>query len=83
MGRYFFDDIVVIPAFGTSIEIEDKLKAIGIQIKKYDTTCPFVSKVWKRTAKLGQDNYSIVVHGKPKHEETRATFSLIVKRVQH
>jgi len=69
------DDIVVIPAFGTSIEIENKLKDIGIQIEKYDTTCPFVSKVWKRTVKLGQDDYSIIVHGKPKHEETRATFS--------
>lgn len=84
------DDIVVIPAFGTSIEIENKLKAIGIEIKKYDTTCPFVSKVWKRTAKLGQDNYSIVVHGKPKHEETRATFShskksaptLVIKNIE-
>lgn len=69
------DDIVVIPAFGTSIEIENILKEKGIEIKNYDTTCPFVARVWKKTEKLGAENYSIVIHGKPKHEETRATFS--------
>ncbi|RYZ39159.1 MAG: 4-hydroxy-3-methylbut-2-enyl diphosphate reductase, partial [Sphingobacteriales bacterium] len=41
----------------------------------YNTTCPFVEKVWNRSEKIGKDGYTIVVHGKPKHEETRATFS--------
>ena len=69
------DDIVIIPAFGTTIAIEEKLRAIGIQIEKYNTTCPFVEKVWNRAEQIAQKGYSIVVHGKPTHEETRATFS--------
>lgn len=69
------DDIVIIPAFGTTIELENKLKEIGIEPTQYETTCPFVEKVWNRAEKIGKDGYTIVVHGKPKHEETRATFS--------
>lgn len=69
------DDIVIIPAFGTTIEIENRLRTIGIQIEKYNTTCPFVEKVWNRAEQIAQKGYSVVVHGKPTHEETRATFS--------
>lgn len=69
------DDIVIIPAFGTTLEIEQLLQSKGIQTEKYNTTCPFVEKVWNRSEQIGQKGYSIVVHGKPKHEETRATFS--------
>ncbi len=69
------DDIVIIPAFGTTIEIENKLADIGIETQSYNTTCPFVEKVWNRSRKLGQDNYTVIIHGKRKHEETRATFS--------
>lgn len=69
------DDIVVIPAFGTTIDIENLLKQKGISIEKYNTTCPFVEKVWNRSEQIAQKGYSVVVHGKPKHEETRATFS--------
>ena len=69
------DDIVLIPAFGTTIEIEKILSAKNIQIEKYNTTCPFVEKVWNRSEQIAQKGYSIVVHGKPTHEETRATFS--------
>ncbi|MEN9371559.1 MAG: hypothetical protein RLZZ64_634 [Bacteroidota bacterium] len=69
------DDVVIIPAFGTTIEIENKLRSIGIQIEKYNTTCPFVEKVWNRAEQIAQKGYSVVVHGKPTHEETRATFS--------
>ncbi len=69
------DDIVIIPAFGTTIEIETKLKEIGIEPSHYETTCPFVEKVWNRAEKIGHEGYTIVVHGKPRHEETRATFS--------
>lgn len=42
------DDIVLIPAFGTTLEIEEKLRKIGIRIENYDTTCPFVEKVRNR-----------------------------------
>ncbi|MET0636266.1 MAG: 4-hydroxy-3-methylbut-2-enyl diphosphate reductase [Chitinophagaceae bacterium] len=69
------DDVVMIPAFGTTLEIEQRLKEIGIQTEKYNTTCPFVEKVWNRSEAIARKNYSIVIHGKPKHEETRATFS--------
>ena len=69
------EDIVIIPAFGTTVEIEEKLKQKGIEIDTYNTTCPFVEKVWNRSAKLGDSNHTIVIHGKVKHEETRATFS--------
>jgi len=69
------DDVVVVPAFGTTVEIQAQLSAIGIDAYQYDTTCPFVEKVWNRAAQIGEKNYSVIVHGKPMHEETRATFS--------
>jgi 4-hydroxy-3-methylbut-2-enyl diphosphate reductase len=69
------DDIVIIPAFGTTLEMEAILRAKGIAVEKYNTTCPFVEKVWNRSAQLAEKGYTIVVHGKPAHEETRATFS--------
>jgi 4-hydroxy-3-methylbut-2-enyl diphosphate reductase len=69
------DDIVIIPAFGTTLELEKKLNDLGIQTEKYNTTCPFVEKVWNRSEQIAKKNYTIIIHGKPKHEETRATFS--------
>ena len=69
------DDVVIIPAFGTTLAIEEKLNRIGIPTEKYNTTCPFVEKVWNRSEQIAKKDYSIVVHGKPTHEETRATFS--------
>lgn len=69
------DDIVIIPAFGTTIEIRKKLGSIGLEAMKYDTTCPFVEKVWNRASSLGKSDFTVIVHGKHKHEETRATFS--------
>jgi 4-hydroxy-3-methylbut-2-enyl diphosphate reductase len=69
------EDIVIIPAFGTTLDIEKKLNDIGIATEKYNTTCPFVEKVWNRSEQIAQKKYTVVVHGKPTHEETRATFS--------
>jgi len=69
------EDIVLIPAFGTTLAIEKQLKDIGIQVEKYNTTCPFVEKVWNRSETIAKSAYTIVIHGKPAHEETRATFS--------
>jgi 4-hydroxy-3-methylbut-2-enyl diphosphate reductase len=69
------EDIVIIPAFGTTLDIEKKLNNIGIVTEKYNTTCPFVEKVWNRSEQIAKKNYTVVVHGKPTHEETRATFS--------
>jgi 4-hydroxy-3-methylbut-2-enyl diphosphate reductase len=68
-------DIVIVPAFGTTLEIQAKLASIGIDTYAYDTTCPFVEKVWNRASAIGQKSYSVIVHGKPSHEETKATFS--------
>src|SRR5687768_17163491 len=69
------EDIVIIPAFGTTRDMEERLHSLGIQTEKYNTTCPFVEKVWNRSEQIAQKGYTIVIHGKPKHEETRATFS--------
>ncbi len=84
------DDILIIPAFGTTLEIEKRLELSGIRTEKYNTTCPFVEKVWNRSEQIAQKAYTVIVHGKPGHEETRATFShaafhtptLIVKDLQ-
>lgn len=84
------NDIVIVPAFGTTIEIQAKLAKLGIDPYSYDTTCPFVEKVWNRANAIGQKQYTVIVHGKPTHEETKATFShskenaptLIVKDIE-
>jgi 4-hydroxy-3-methylbut-2-enyl diphosphate reductase len=69
------EDVVIVPAFGTTVEIQDKINEIGINTLEYDTTCPFVEKVWNKATVLGKAGYTIIVHGKHNHEETRATFS--------
>lgn len=68
-------DIVIVPAFGTTIEISKRLELLGIDPQVYNATCPFVERVWKRSAQLGEQGYTIIIHGKARHEETRATFS--------
>ncbi len=73
------DDVVLIPAFGTTLSIEALLNEKGIPTGKYNTTCPFVEKVWNRSEQIAKKGFSIVIHGKPKHEETRATFSHVSK----
>jgi 4-hydroxy-3-methylbut-2-enyl diphosphate reductase len=69
------EDVVIIPAFGTTLGIENLLSEKGIAVEKYNTTCPFVEKVWNRSEQIAQKGFTIIIHGKPKHEETRATFS--------
>lgn len=66
-------DIVLIPAFGTTPAIEAALAARGVETAAYDTTCPFVVRVWKKSAQIGGTDHTVVVHGKRTHEETRAT----------
>ena len=73
------EDVVIIPAFGTTIEIETILKEIGVNVAKYNTTCPFVEKVWNRSEALGSNDHTLIIHGKHSHEETRATFSRSTK----
>lgn len=69
------DDIVIVPAFGTTVELFQTLSSRGIDPLRYNATCPFVEKVWKRSASLGEQGYTVIIHGKHTHEETRATFS--------
>ena len=69
------DDVVITPAFGTTIEIKKLLENKNIKLEKYDTTCPFVTRVWKKASSIGTNDFSIIIHGKHKHEETKATFS--------
>ncbi len=70
-------DVVIIPAFGTTIETETILKNKGVDFITYNTTCPFVEKVWNRSAQISKNGYTLLIHGKPSHEETRASFSHI------
>jgi len=69
------EDVVIVPAFGTTLEIQAILQSRGIDPYAYDTTCPFVEKVWNRADAIGKKDYTVIVHGKPSHEETKATFS--------
>ena len=69
------EDVVIIPAFGTTVEIENELVKKGLDIRTYDTTCPFVEKVWRRSSQIGENEFTVVIHGKRHHEETQATFS--------
>jgi len=76
------DDIIIIPAFGTTIEIQNRLNKLGVDPYGYNTTCPFVERVWNRANQLGNENFTVVVHGKNYHEETRATFSHAVSKTK-
>lgn len=69
------DDVVIIPAFGATDEDKKRLVRKGIAVCQYDATCMLVEKVWKAARTYGRDGYTIVIHGKHEHEETKATFS--------
>ncbi len=69
------EDVVMIPAFGAPLNLLESLEKMGISTKKYNTTCPFVERVWKKSEQIGKQNYTIIIHGKFQHEETRSTFS--------
>lgn len=69
------DDVVIIPAFGAPIDIIALLESKKIKTETYNTTCPFVERVWKKSESIGKDDYTIIIHGKHTHEETRSTFS--------
>lgn len=69
------EDVVIIPAFGASDEDKVRLIERGLPIRQYDATCMLVEKVWKAARRYGQQGYTVVIHGKAEHEETKATFS--------
>src|SRR6187455_3231254 len=76
------DDIVIIPAFGTTLQLEKKLNDLGIQTEKYNTTCPFVEKVWNRSEQIARKNYTIIIHGKPNMKRQERHF-LMLQQMPH
>ncbi len=69
------DDIVIIPAFGATDEDKRRLVRRGLAVSRYDATCMLVEKVWKAARAYGHEGYTVIIHGKSEHEETKATFS--------
>ena len=69
------DDIVIIPAFGATDDDKRRLVRKGIAVSQYDATCMLVEKVWKAARAYGRDGFTVIIHGKSEHEETKATFS--------
>jgi 4-hydroxy-3-methylbut-2-enyl diphosphate reductase len=71
------DDVVILPAFGVTVGEMAQLAAQGCTL--VDTTCGSVLNVWKNVVRYAQDGFTAVIHGKVKHEETRATASQALK----
>ncbi len=69
------EDIVIIPAFGATDDDKRRLVRKGIAVCRYDATCMLVEKVWKAARAYGREGYTVIIHGKHEHEETKATFS--------
>ena len=69
------EDIVITPAFGATDEDKARLVRKGIPVCRYDATCMLVEKVWKAARAYGREGYTVIIHGKHEHEETKATFS--------
>ena len=67
------DDVVILPAFGITIELLETLSKRGCTL--VDTTCGSVLNVWKNVKRYAEDGLTSVIHGKYWHEETRATAS--------
>jgi 4-hydroxy-3-methylbut-2-en-1-yl diphosphate reductase len=71
------EDVVILPAFGVTIDDFERLRTIGCVL--VDTTCGSVLNVWKRVESYARDGYTALIHGKYYHEETRATASQVRK----
>jgi 4-hydroxy-3-methylbut-2-enyl diphosphate reductase len=71
------DDVVILPAFGVTIDELARLSASGCTL--VDTTCGSVLNVWKNVSRYAREGFTSIIHGKYWHEETRATASQAVK----
>jgi 4-hydroxy-3-methylbut-2-en-1-yl diphosphate reductase len=67
------DDVVILPAFGVTIGLLERLQTLGCTL--VDTTCGSVLNVWKNVRQYASDGFTAVIHGKMHHEETQATAS--------
>src|SRR6185312_11781823 len=67
------DDVVILPAFGITVGEMEELSRRGCTL--VDTTCGSVLNVWKNVVRYAQEGFTAIIHGKMKHEETRATSS--------
>ena len=67
------EDVVIIPAFGVSVEMRRKLEDTGAQL--VDCTCGNVIKVWQRVRSYARSGITSIIHGKVRHEESMATAS--------
>ncbi|HET6681805.1 MAG TPA: 4-hydroxy-3-methylbut-2-enyl diphosphate reductase [Gemmatimonadaceae bacterium] len=74
------DDVVLLPAFGVTIDDFTTLREKGCVV--VDTTCGSVLNVWKRVESYARDGMTALIHGKYYHEETRATASQVFKHPQ-
>ena len=85
------DDIVIIPAFGATNEDKARLIRRGLSIRENDATCMLVEKVWKAARRYARAGFTVIIHGKSEHEETKATLSnsssygpaLIIRNMEH
>jgi 4-hydroxy-3-methylbut-2-enyl diphosphate reductase len=73
MGQLRSEDVVIIPAFGTEVATRRKLEEKGCLL--VDTTCGDVMSVWKRVRQYSKEAVTSIIHGKARHEETKATTS--------
>ncbi len=71
------NDVVILPAFGVTIGEMQQLDTIGCTL--VDTTCGSVLNVWKNVKRYALEGFTSIIHGKAKHEETRATASQALK----
>jgi 4-hydroxy-3-methylbut-2-enyl diphosphate reductase len=85
------EDLVIIPAFGATNEDKARLVKRGISIRENDATCMLVEKVWKAARRYAEEGFTVLIHGKSEHEETKATFSnasgygpaLMIRNLEH
>lgn len=73
------EDVVIVPAFGATNEDKVRLVQRGLPFNEYDATCMLVEKVWKAGRRFADEGYTVVIHGKAEHEETKATFSNVAR----
>ena len=70
-------DVVILPAFGITVQEMVRLTELGCTL--VDTTCGSVLNVWKNVVRYARDGFTAIIHGKVRHEETRATASQALK----